>query len=275
MRTTPLLLLLAALALAGCGATDAPRLSKGQAAVTTAKSCPAAWQRSWQKLANRIDAPVYCPSWLPDPLTGQIGGRWNNIDSVGKDRSYLIGFVWQEIGQEIHINLRGYPGVTKIPICRSVELVGGKEHTTKVPCFADARGQKTIAGFRVTEYTVNQDADQWHVLYAWRHDGSLYTLSQHVAPPLTFPMVVRNLNRELSRRAQDQSLNVFLSRVDSLQKRDAERRGLARAGSGLADEIRGSAEKNGQRLLLDFRRGAVSQLRDRAGQRGAQLQVIE
>ena len=198
MRTTPLLLLLAALALAGCGATDAPRLSKGEAAATTAKSCPAAWLRSWQKLANRIDAPVYCPSWLPDPLTGQIGGRWNNIDSVGKDRSYLIGFVWQEIGQEIHINLRGYPGVTKIPICRSVELVGGKQHVTKVPCFDDSHGQKTIGGFRVTEYTVNQDADQWHVLYAWRHGGSLYTLSQHVAPPLTFPMVVRNLNRELA-----------------------------------------------------------------------------
>jgi len=199
VRTTPLLLLLAVLALAGCGATDAPRLSKGEAAATTTpKSCPAAWQRSWQKLANRIDAPVYCPSWVPDPLTGQIGGRWNNIDSVGKDRSYLIGFVWQELGQEIHINLRGYPGVTKIPICRSVELVGGKRHVTKVPCFDDSHGQKTIAGFRVTEYTVNQDADQWHVLYAWRHDGSLYTLSQHVAPPLTFPMVVRNLNRELA-----------------------------------------------------------------------------
>jgi hypothetical protein len=194
----PLLLLLAVSALAGCGATDASRLSKGEAAAITAKSCPAAWQRSWQQLANRIDAPVYCPGWLPDPLTGQIGGRWNNIDSVGKDRSYLIGFVWQEIGQEIHINLRGYPGVTKIPICRSVELVGGKQHTTKVPCFDDSHGQKAIAGFRVTEYTVNQDADQWHVLYAWRHDGSLYTLSQHVAPPLTFPMVVRNLNRELA-----------------------------------------------------------------------------
>ena len=81
--------------------------------------------------------------------------------------------------------------MTKVPTCRSVELVGGKQHVTKVPCFADPHGPKTIAGFRVTEYTVNQDADQWHVLYAWRHDGSLYTLSQHVAPPLTFPMVVR------------------------------------------------------------------------------------
>ena len=199
MRTTPLLILLAASALAGCGANgSAGRSDAVEVSATTAKKCPAAWQRSWQKLADRIDAPVYCPAWLPDPLTGEIGGRWNNIDSVDKDRSYLIGFVWQELGQEIHINLRGYPGVTRVPTCRSIELVGGKRHVTKVPCFADPHGTKTIGGFRVTEYTVNQDADQWHVLYAWTRKGTLYTLSQHVAPPLTFPMVVRNLNRELA-----------------------------------------------------------------------------
>jgi hypothetical protein len=172
--------------------------SGGASAEHSGATCPKAWAAGWQKLANRIHAPVYCPSWLPDPLTGQIGGRWNNINAVSKDRSYLIGFVWQEIGQEIHINLRGYPGVTKVPTCRSIELVGGKKHVTQVPCFADSRGQKTIAGFRVTMYTVNQDADQWHVLYAWKHEGSLYTLSQHVAPPLTFPKVVQNLNRELA-----------------------------------------------------------------------------
>ena len=177
-----------------CGGSGSAR---DQSASAATRACPTAWAVGWQKLADRIGAPVYCPSWLPDPLTGQIGGRWNNIDSVSPDRSYLIGFVWQELGQEIHVNLRAYPGRTKVPTCRSVELVGGKRHVTAVPCFADSRGQKTIAGFRVTEYTVNQDADQWHVLYAWRHDGSLYTLSQHVAPPLTFPMVVRDLNRML------------------------------------------------------------------------------
>jgi len=198
VRTT-LLILLAALALAGCGANSSGNKAAAvEVSAKTARACPAAWHTTWQKLANRIKAPVYCPGWLPDPLTGQIGGRWNNIDSVGKDRSYLIGFVWQELGQEIHINLRGYPGVTKVPTCRSVELVGGKSHVTKIPCFDDSHGTKTISGFRVTEYTVNQDADQWHVLYAWTHRGSLYTLSQHVAPPLTFPMVVRDLNRELA-----------------------------------------------------------------------------
>jgi hypothetical protein len=121
--------------------------------------------------------------------------RWNNIDSVSKDRSYLIGFVWQEKNEEIHINLRGYPGVTKIPSCRNIELVGGKKHVTSVPCFADSRGEKTLGGFRVTTYTVNQDADQWHLLYAWRHGGTLYTLSEHIAPPYTLPRIVQNMNR--------------------------------------------------------------------------------
>ncbi|HKP19841.1 MAG TPA: hypothetical protein VJT84_15310 [Gaiellaceae bacterium] len=194
MRKTLLIIPLVALALVASGSSSA---EPARVVTAAGPACPKAWQTSWQKLANRIKAPVYCPSWLPDPLTGQIGGRWNNIDSVSKDRSYLIGFVWQELGQEIHINLRGYPGVTKIPTCRSIELVGGKKHEKAIPCFADSRGEKTIAGLRVTMYTVNQDADQWHVLYAWRHNGSLYTLSQHVAPPLTFPMVIRDLNKTL------------------------------------------------------------------------------
>jgi hypothetical protein len=106
-----------ALALVGCSSSASERVSSSNAATT---SCPKAWAGGWQKLANRIHAAVYCPSYLPDPLTGQIGGRWNNIDSVSKDRSYLIGFVWQELGQEIHINLRGYPGVTKVPTCRTI-----------------------------------------------------------------------------------------------------------------------------------------------------------
>jgi hypothetical protein len=110
----------------------------------------------------------------------------------------VLASLQTRIGQEIHVNLRGYPGVTKIPTCRTVELVGGKGQYGTTPCFADSQGEKTIGGFRVTEYTVNQDADQWHVLYAWRHNGSLYTLSQHVAPPLTFPKVVQSLNRMLA-----------------------------------------------------------------------------
>jgi hypothetical protein len=46
-------------------------------------------------------------------------------------------------------------------------------------------------------YSANQDADQWHLLYAWRHNGSLYTVSEHVIAPYTGPQVLRNLQKLL------------------------------------------------------------------------------
>jgi hypothetical protein len=66
-----------------------------------------------------------------------------------------------------------------------------------IPCFADPRGTKRFGSIVATLYTVNQDADQWHVAYAWRYRGNLYTLSEHVAPPLTYRHVVRYLDREM------------------------------------------------------------------------------
>jgi hypothetical protein len=48
-----------------------------------------------------------------------------------------------------------------------------------------------------TVYTANQRIATWHLRVAWRHDGSLYTLSQHVAPPFTYAKVVQDLNRML------------------------------------------------------------------------------
>jgi hypothetical protein len=180
----------------GCGGDSAR-----QAAAAPAKpTCPRAWHASWQRLSDRIDAPVYCPAWLPDPLTGQITGRWNNINSVDPDRSYLESFVWQETGAgaaggELHVNLRGYPGKTRIPTCTTVDVNGKIVTRGTTPCFADPRGTKRFGGIRATVYTVNQDADQWHVLYAWRFRGSLYALSEHVAAPLNYRKVVANLDR--------------------------------------------------------------------------------
>jgi len=45
---------------------------------------------------------------------------------------------------------------------------------------------------------VNQDADQWHILLAWKHRGSLYTVSEHVIAPYTYRQVVKNLDRLLA-----------------------------------------------------------------------------
>ena len=187
------LLLALSTALTGCGSEAKKAEAAPPAAKPTCADPPA-----WQKLANRIKAPVYCPGWLPDPLTGKLGARDNNIHSVSPDRSYLERWVWQETGGgaaggELHVNLRAYPGVTKIPTCRT----GGSD-SRNVPCFADARGTMTANGITATLYTVNQDADAWHYALVWRRFGNLYTLSEHVAPPLTGEHVKRYLKRELA-----------------------------------------------------------------------------
>ena len=144
------------------------------------------------------------PGLDASPLTGQIGrnvsfgGAGGSSLSVDKDGSYLALFVWAEPGSgEVHVNLRGYPGRTKIPTCIKEDTNGTKLIKTNVPCFADARGTVRAPGIVATVYTVNQDADLWHVLYAWRYRGGLYTVSQHVAAPLTYAQVIRSLNRIL------------------------------------------------------------------------------
>jgi hypothetical protein len=161
--------------------------------------CPRSQHVSWQKLANEIQAPVYCPSWLPQPLEGTFGGRFFNGRSVDPDRSYLVSFVWFEASQgvvrEVHVNLRGYPGSTRVPTCEDTLTVGGKTVHKKLPCFSDSKGQKRLGRTTVTVYTANQGADLWHVLYAWRRGHSLYTLSEHVAPPYTYAQVIAHLDR--------------------------------------------------------------------------------
>ena len=40
------------------------------------KTCPAAWASGWQKLANKIQAPVYCPTCRRNvPGETVVGGR--------------------------------------------------------------------------------------------------------------------------------------------------------------------------------------------------------
>jgi hypothetical protein len=169
------------------------------AGASAAGSCPAAWLPGWQKLANRIQAPVYCPTWMPNPLDAQIGGEWQDIYSIDKDRSYLVSFLYHGEGGsgEVHVNFRGYPDRTTVPRCKTVVLTGKQTLRGTTPCFSDANGTQTRRGITATVYRVNQDADQWHVLLAWRHKGSLYTVSEHVIKPYTYRQVVKNLDRLL------------------------------------------------------------------------------
>ena len=89
-------------------------------------------------------------------------------------------------------------GTFSIPTCSTVIPNGTKSIRGRTPCFADAAGVRTARGIRATVYRVNQDADQWHILLAWRHRGSLYTVSEHVIKPYTYRQVVKNLDRLLA-----------------------------------------------------------------------------
>jgi hypothetical protein len=193
LLTISLLLGMCALLATGCGAT---KKAAAETAAAPKPTCPN--RAAWQKLANKIDAPVYCPTWLPDPLIGDPAGKWNNGNYVDKDRSYLESFVWQETGPgigggELHVVLSGYPGRTTIPTCRT----GGSD-SKNVPCFDGKVGTVTENGITATLYNgPNQDMNAWHALLLWHRDGAMYTLSEHVAPPLTYNHVVRYLKREL------------------------------------------------------------------------------
>src|SRR5712692_5361573 len=110
----------------------------GAFAGRSAAGCPAAWKAGWQKLANRIQAPVYCPLWMPNPLDARIGGDYQDIYSIGTDRSYLVSFLYhgdQGTG-DVHVNFRGYPGRTAIPRCKTIILGGTKTLRGKTACFA-------------------------------------------------------------------------------------------------------------------------------------------
>ncbi len=187
-----------AAALTGCGGESS---SSSPARDTAAVSCPKTWKAGWQRLADDVGAPVYCPTWMPEPLDATIGGQYKNGRWADKkDNSYLVSFVWVDrdagVSREVHVNFRGYFGRTAIPTCESTHTVKGKTVRKPVPCFADPQPKKRVLGdVRATVYTVNQGIDEWHVLYAWERNGSLYTVSQHVVAPYSYKRVIGNLDR--------------------------------------------------------------------------------
>src|SRR5262249_49783730 len=157
------------------------KASNTRAQARQAARCPSAWARGWQKLANRVDAPVYCPSWMPNPLDGTIGSEYS-LESVDRHGGYLVGLLYQDAGSHVHVNFPRWPG-TKMPLCRK-ELTNGL-----IPCFSDPAGRTRTNGIDATLYTVSRDVDQWHLSYLWRHGGSTYVVSEHVAPPYSFAQV--------------------------------------------------------------------------------------
>ena len=176
--------------------------SDSAAAQPVAPVCPKSSRTDWQALANEVRAGVYCPSWLPDPLDGRFDGVFNG-QTVDPDRSYLVKFLYFDAGlpggpQEVHVILRGYPGNRRLPRCDNSTVEDGKVVHHFSQCFSDPKGKKRFGPKLATLYTSNQGADQWHLLYAWRENRSLYTVSEHVAAPYTYAQVLHNLNRMMS-----------------------------------------------------------------------------
>jgi len=176
----------ASLILTACGSSAQPAAH----ASSTAPTCPAAWHAGWKKLARQIDAPVYCPGWMPNPLDGQIGGTWNGLREVDKHGGFLVSFIDQENGTEVHVNFHRWPG-SRMPHCRS------DTSNRQIPCYSDPAGSVKLPGIHATLYTVSRDADQWHLSYLWRANGATYVVSEHVAPPYSFEQVKRNVKRLL------------------------------------------------------------------------------
>lgn len=157
-------------------------------ASATGRRCPQQWAEGWQVLADKVQAPVYCPTWMPNPLDAKIGGQYQDIYSIGKDRSYLVSFLEHgDLGSgDVHVNFRGYPGRLSVPKCPAP--VG---HGT-TPCFSNPVAHLNENGIHATVYQVNQGADQWHILLAWHYRGTLYAVSEHVIPPYRFSTQVRH-----------------------------------------------------------------------------------
>jgi hypothetical protein len=192
---------LAAVALLASGCGDG---QSGADAAVAVKRCPSAIRPGWVALAKRVGVAVYCPAWMPSPLRGKIDpsavpGADNATVSISSDGSYLTSWIWAEAQTgEVHVILRGYPGRTTIPSCVVTGSGTSANARHRVPCFADPHGTVRVGEITATLYTVNQGADQWHLLYAWRHRGTLYTVSQHVAAPLSYSVVKSDLRRMLT-----------------------------------------------------------------------------
>ena len=142
-------------------------------------------------LARDVDAPVYCPGWMPNPIDGRIGGEWNGLRLVDKHGGFLVSFIYQETGSgEVHVNFHRWPS-TRMPLCRA--------ETSKrmIPCYSEPGGRVRAGTIDATLYTVSRDADQWHLSFLWRRAGATYVVSEHVAPPYSFNQVKRNVTRIL------------------------------------------------------------------------------
>lgn len=166
-----------------CGGGGSATSSGGASTTGAAPACPAAWKAGWQAWANRVDERVYCPSFLPNPLTGEIHGQWNTALAPGK--RWQVGYAWLEHDDLVHVVFEGYPAAGWPPSCEGV------------PCFAGKTGTEDVGGHRVTWYDHNQASHTGHVAAVFRDGRIVYVVSMHVSRPYGTKQKTQSLVRQM------------------------------------------------------------------------------
>jgi hypothetical protein len=187
-------LAVAALA-AGCaGAGDAG--AGGETGKPAAeKQCPKAWAADWARWADRVGMTVYCPTWLPSPITGEIGGQWNTAAESG--RFWQLGYVWRDVGfaDLVHVVFDGYPPDAWPRKCRDTRRVDGKVTTVPVPCFSGPLGRERVNGLDVRWFRRGRGSHGGHVVALFAHEGNTYAVSMHGLPGTPIERTRANVRR--------------------------------------------------------------------------------
>jgi hypothetical protein len=131
--------------------------------------CPEEWKEQYEAWSRRVGMTVYCPTWMPGPLEGEISRDY--AVRVPARNGWQLGWAWLEFGDLVHVVFEGYRAKDFPPTCE------GK------PCFAGRAGTSRVGRFRVVWYLKNRASHTGHVAAIVPQGKDVYVYSMHVAPP--------------------------------------------------------------------------------------------
>jgi hypothetical protein len=186
-RRAIVLLVAVVVTVSACGSGTANSGSKS----SPETGCSKTWAAGWQKWADRVRMPVWCPGWMPSPIDAIIHGQWNTAQV--EQHQWQLGYAWLEQGQLVHVIFEGYPHGTFPPTCE-----GG------VPCFGGEEAKSvTIAGHVVHWYDHNQASHSGHIAAVFSSGGNTYVVSIHIVTPVSTKAIAK---RDLRHIVESSSL---------------------------------------------------------------------
>jgi len=158
------------LLVSGCGsAAEEPVAVAAVKPATPHCAYPAGWGGAREPHSRRRSI---APVWLPDPLTDQLKAR-----GTTSTRSALTGATSKVSSGRTPISAARAASSTSTCVLPGPHQDPGLHHgRRRQPERAVLRRPArhiTEQGIKATLFTVNQDADEWHLLLAWRHAGGL------------------------------------------------------------------------------------------------------